>query len=301
MLSPLRVGRKVAPRLPDWDVAVDWSNPLTESLVLCAYVNAREMDSSAPINLVTMQRGTGVAAATTGQKILNKPNLLVSSYTTFLSASGGSGTVLPNLATYNGSSTWAHFPLDMSPSQVNTVAFWWIRTSSSDAVNLEYTNNWSTNQGWLFDPQSGGGSSAGKALWASHDTSNHFAWIDSQLTLNELHHHVMVLDRRASATPGFKWYVDGGNARFSNSGTAFSGTNWATNGGLNVGARASGTSTFASLGIAHLCIWNRGLSQSEISDYFQDTSQIYRPLPSRPLAPGAVILRSQWFLGMGNQ
>lgn len=190
-------------------------------------------------------------------------------------------------AYFNGTTSWAQFALDLSPYQQVTVAFWFYRITSTDTIAIEYGPNFNPN-GFLIDPQGG----SGTMFYAANSTNTRFTSLNSQITANQWHHHVFVVDRSLGAGLNY-WQIDGTLAQVSGSGTLITtGVNMVANGNLNIGARNAGTSGFGEFRIAALHVYNYLMPVRLAQLLHKDSWAMYRPTTLVPIFPSAGTLKT---------
>lgn len=280
---------------PPYRPTVNWGNPLTRGLIVSLY-NCPQDATIPPFNYVTGKSGTRASVAIGAPAtVASETGGWVSVTAPGAGSASGPRTRINGSAKFNGSTSWAQLPLDLSSYLQITVAFWYRRTSSTDSVSIEYGPNFNPN-GFIIDPQS-----STKMVYATQGGStSQFTGLSTQITSNEWHHHVLTPDRTTSSGLA-NWLIDGATASVSITGSSIT-TNiaWVSSGNLNLGARNGGASTFGAMEIAGLHIWNRQLSSAEALRVYREGWRMFNPVrrglfPSLYIAPTANV--SGWFLG----
>jgi YD repeat-containing protein len=193
-------------------------------------VGVRVTDDDGATDTATKTVTVKAAGASYSATVLGTPGLLSywrmgeSSGTSLADASGGSHTATVSggalgvagalggdadtAVRFNGSSSYAQAPLNLSGTQTVTVEFWlkWNAWVNDDDLAMEFTDNFNANGGgFLVDPNASNGY-FGVAL--GQGSSRNTAYF-TRPSAGVWHHYVFVIDASAPAATQVTPYVDG--------------------------------------------------------------------------------------------
>ncbi len=192
----------------------------------------------------------------------------------------------PNAAArFDGSTSSASAPLDLSGTSKVTVEFWmkWNAYANDDRLAMEFTPNFNNGDGgFLIDPnapQMGG--SFGVGINDSARNNLFFA----RPSAGQWHHYAFVLDSSAAAATQITPYVDGQAVPYTklNSGT---GAGNFANSTLYMMSRA-GNSLFGAGDLDEVAIYNGALSASTIAEHYGSYGTNRRPVADFSSSPAA--------------
>jgi hypothetical protein len=262
------------------------SHPLARGLIVSSFISAHDTLMGSKLrNYANESFGSKSAVTMAAPGVANgagSGSWLVGSSIVGSGADSAPRTRFTGPAAFDGTSSWAQLPLDLSPHSIVTVAFWLQRISGSGAhLVMEYTADAGTNNGFHINCEP---SSAMRLLMRGTGTA--FSDLASQITGSEWHHHIIGLDRSSTNGMGTLagqryWVIDGTLANLAaGSGSTTSGVAFAANGQLNIGARNAGASAWAAMQIAGLHMWNRYLRLDEAQSVYRNSWAMYRTNPS---------------------
>lgn len=282
---------------------INWSHPLARGLIVSLY-NAPEDATLPPRNYVNNKIGTGrnvTRGAPATAKAEGGAWLGGGSGHAIAGQGVGSGPItrITGPAKFNGTTSWAQLPLDLSPWSQITIAFWYKRTATTSTVSIEYSANSNTANGFIVGPQSS--STAHMICGNGSGGATDFQSINAQIPLNEWHHHLLTIDRTNAANSSLivAWNIDGTFTDTTNVGTPLTATGFVANGNLNFGARNGGASAFGSMEIAGVHLWNRMLAKPEQAAVYREGWAMFQPVrnPLMPfLAAAGAVAANRWFL-----
>jgi YD repeat-containing protein len=191
----------------------------------------------------------------------------------------------PNTAVrFNGTSSAANAPVNLSGTSKVTVEFWlnWAAYADNDNLAMELTQNFNdTNGGFLVDPNAPQfGGTFGVAM--GRDASRNSVFFPRP-SAGQWHHYALVLDATAPAATQITPYVDGQAVAYqkNNSGT---GAGAFANAVLNLMSRA-GTSLRGQGDLDEVAVYDRPLTATQIGDHFQSYGANRRPVAAFTLTP----------------
>ncbi len=169
-------------------------------------------------------------------------------------------------ARFNGTSSSASAPVDLSASSAITVEFWlkWNTYANDDALAMEFTNNFNNNNGgFLVDPNSSFGQFA---VAIGNGASRNVAEF-ARPSAGVWHHYTFVLDTTQPGATEITPYVDGQLVSYTQNGFTGTGAGNFANSTLYLMSRG-GSSLFGAGDLDEVAIYNQALSASTISAHY---------------------------------
>lgn len=195
-------------------------------------------------------------------------------------------------ARFDGSSSAASAPVDLSETDEATIEFWlnWAAYANDDALAMEFTPNFnSTAGGFLVDPNAPQG--GGKFAVALGDSSSRNGVMFDRPSAGAWHHYAFVLDTGAPAAEQIIPYVDGRIVAFDKF-ASNTGAGTFADSILHLMSRNS-ASLLGRGDLDDLAIYTSKLSGQTVLHHFQTGAAIVEPrLNQAPAITGAVIAGS---------
>jgi YD repeat-containing protein len=200
---------------------------------------------------------------------------------------GGGPAGDPNTAArFNGSTSCASVPLDLSGTQKVTLEFWmkWNSFASDDRLAAEFTSNFNDNDGgFLIDPnapQNGGMFGVAIGRFGTRN-SVYFA----RPSAGAWHHYAIVMDGSAAASSEIKPYVDGAAVAVTQGETG-TGTTFASSTLYMMSRACSGLQGDGDLD--EVALYNKALDATTIAGHAGSYGTNKRPVASFTSSPASI-------------
>lgn len=275
---------RARPAQPLGPVRLIRGHPLARGLVLSCFNSAWECQRR-PFDLVSKTYGTGSGdtTLTPGYGATPMEAALTQSGNGFLTATSGAGYMTRLYgASFNGTSRWARFSIDLSASRQATFSLWMLtraRAGVAFETHATSASEYLGGSGAIFTP----GASFVQAVVGNGGAQLVNRQFNTNPTHGLYHHYTIRFDRTQPYPSTVAIDVDGAQASTGTSGGSITNSDW--HGGsaayIDIGARDGGASAFLDSSICALNVWNRLLTDTEIISNYRDTFQMYEPVTSR--------------------